>query len=158
MAGSILFDGELAFVRSSSAAPGFGARFDHTRAVLGENELRLLACDRSGRVLGTIVVWIDDNDATGVYCVYPDGFAVVLVTPDGEVLTDATLPRQVVVERADLIISCLEPYEPDEAGQLGEAAADREPDGQWTCSLGVIVSACKCLPETQPAWKTRGWS
>lgn len=160
MTGSILFTSYLVFAPPPPPTD-FDVQFERSEAVAGEDELQLIAYDRAGEVIGTIAFWVEPDGATGVLSDYGDGYAVVLISPEGEVHTDTTLPREVVSERADLIASHLDPYDPQEAkwvacaGLTGIMVATCGAGNIWACPFTAIMAACECLPKLEPKWKNK---
>lgn len=136
MTGSIQFTSHVAFAPPPTV--DFKAQLHHSKVITSEDELKLIAHDHTGGVIGTITLRVDPDGVTGVYCDYGDGHAVVLITFEGDVQTDASLPKEVVVERADLIASHVDPYIPPEGGN------------PWDCPLTAIVAACELLPTLNP--------
>lgn len=138
MPGSIVFNSPLPLAPPPLTVD-FKAQLHHSKVITREDELKLIAYDHAGGVIGRITLQVAADGVTGVYCDYADGYAVILITLEGEVATGASLPREVVVERADLIASHVEPYCPSE---------DNVP-----CPFTAIVQACECLPKLNPKSK-----
>lgn len=161
MTPSIVLTSVLAFTPPPPTTVTFDNQFDHSELIAGDDELQLVAYDHTGEVIGSIALWVNPEGATGILSDYGDGYALVLVTPEGEVLTDTTLPRDVAMERADLIASHLDPYDPVQAKWLkcaaftGALVATCATGSIWACPFTAILAACECLPQLEPKWKNK---
>lgn len=143
---------------SSEAPRALGDQLNHTELTGGANDMQLVAYDHAGDVLGSIALWTDPDGTTWIVSDYGDGFSQVMITPDGEVSTEATLPSEVIAARAELIIDTIQNQsEPQEgkvscalslAGTVVSCAA-----ASWFCPVTAISTACNCMPLVVKEWK-----
>jgi hypothetical protein len=143
--------------RVQAPISGFSAQLDHTEILVGGDDVQLIARDHQGAVIGSIVLWVEADGSTWAMSDYADGFAVAMIHPDGPIRLDGTLAPALVADRAERMVSTLDPAQAKWfrcttilAVMVGSCASGN----LTTCPRSAITAACECLPGGQPRWKT----
>lgn len=136
---------------------GFSAQLDHTEIIAGGDDVRMIARDHEGAVIGSIALWVEPDGSTWAMSDYADGFAVAMIHPDGPIRLDGTLAPRLVADRAERMVASLDSADARWfrcttilAVMVGSCASG----SLTTCPRSAITAACECLPRGEPRWKT----
>lgn len=165
MLSATLFSAVLAFAPSGDiATPDFNTQLDRAEVVGDGGDLQVVAYDAEGEVVGIIALWVDSRGRVHVVSDYGDGYAETVIT-DGQAHTTATLPAEVLSERAEMIAELV----------VQAPGRDPQPKKSWLvcgakvavtagscataqaigCVGGAVMSACECLPLLVKEWKEK---
>lgn len=146
------------------APDDFPLQLDYAEFIDGGDDVQMIAYDDSGAVIGSIALWVDADGTTWAVSDYADGFTVVMIDADGDVQVDGTLAPALTAERADLLVSTLDPAEPAQgrwfkcAALTGVMVGTCATGSLIACPFSAMVAACECLPKLEPKWKHKSCS
>lgn len=137
--------------------PDFAKRLESADITISDSDVLITAFDHVGRPIGTIAMWTDERGAIHLESDYDDGYAATIVLNGVQI--EATLPPEIIAERAQLIVDLLD--EPGSGPVEGWAACAGRTAlavgactaASWSvilCGASSFLAACECIPLVVP--------